>query len=151
MKDQILDQYARMWPREVFHRLAEKKKGLPKGHKSGPKQMYKEILLLTKPGVYVLYRDTEPYYVGQAKKLRLRLYEHACRADSRYYNFWNFFSAFVVEDSEARNEIEGILIASMPTANSMRPRIKKESLPPPVKKMIREIEWRRANPRTARE
>jgi hypothetical protein len=29
----------------------------------------------------------------------------------------------------------------MPTANSMRPRIKKESLPLPVKKMIREIEW----------
>jgi hypothetical protein len=130
-----------MWPREVFHRLAETKKGGSKGRKSAPKQMYKEISLLTKPGVYVLYRDTEPYYIGQAKKLRLRLYEHACRADTRYYNFWNFFSAFVVEDSETRNEIEGILIASMPTANSMRPRIKKESLPLPVKKMIREIEW----------
>jgi len=108
--------------------------------------MYKEIELLTKPGVYVLYRDTTPYYIGQAKKLRLRLYEHACVADSRYYNFWNFFSAFVVEDSDARNEIEGILIASMPTANSARPRIKKESLPTGVRKMVREIERKQANP-----
>jgi hypothetical protein len=52
----------------------------------------------------------------------------------------------VVEDSDARNEIEGILIASMPTANSARPRIKKESLPTGVRKMVREIERKQANP-----
>jgi hypothetical protein len=135
-----------MWPRGVFHRLAEQKKGLPQGRKSGPKQLYKEIELLKEPGVYVLYRDTVPYYVGQAQKLRLRLYEHACVADSRYYNFWNFFSAFVVKDPDIRTEIEGILIASMPTANSARPKIKRESLPPSVRRMIREIEQKRANP-----
>ena len=136
-----------MWPREVFHRFAEEKKDVPNERKRGAKPLYKEIDLLTKPGVYVLYRDTVPYYVGQAQKLRIRLGEHACLPGSRYYNFWNFFSAFVVEEQKHRNEIEAILIASMPTANSAKPRIKRESLPAGVKKMVREIEQKRANPR----
>jgi len=136
-----------MWPREVFHRLAERKKRVQKGEKSGPRLLFREIEPLKKPGVYVLYRDAVPYYVGQAQKLRLRLNPHACVPDSRYYNFWNFFSAFVVEDRNDRNEIEGILIASMPTANSAKPRIKKESLPAGVRRMVREIQRKRANPR----
>jgi hypothetical protein len=37
------------------------------------------------------------------------------------YNFWTHFSAFVVEDVAHRNELEGILIAAMPTANSATP------------------------------
>lgn len=123
-----------------------KRKTARKRTKSGPRLLFQEIVLLTKPGVYVLYRDTVPYYVGQAQKLRLRLKEHACVPDSRYYNFWNFFTAFVVENESDRNDIEGILIASVPTANSAKPRIKKESLPPPVRRMIREIERKNANP-----
>jgi predicted GIY-YIG superfamily endonuclease len=145
--NQILGQYARMWPREVFYRLVPKaRKGeQQKGH-SGSRLLFRQIDLLTKPGVYVLYRDTEPYYIGQAQKLRTRLNEHACMPGSRYYNFWTFFSAFVVEDQKHRNEIEAILIASMPTANSAKPRIKRESLPVEVRRMVREIEKKRANP-----
>lgn len=151
-RDRILTQYARMWPREVFYRLAptevEKKTGKAKGKKlkRTAKLLFRHIELLAKPGVYVLYRDGVPYYVGQAKKLRSRLWQHACSPDTRYFNFWNFFSAFVVEDAGDRNDVESILIAAMPTANSAKPRIKRESLPVGVRKMVREIGWNRANP-----
>jgi predicted GIY-YIG superfamily endonuclease len=134
--DQITSQYARMWPREVFYRHATKgKKGF----------LFRTIELLTKPGVYVLYRDDVPYYVGQATKLRTRLWAHACKPDGRYYNHWNYFSAFVIEDENRRNEIESILIAAMPTANSMKP-LKKENKPAEITRMEREIRFNAANP-----
>src|SRR5882724_9847259 len=115
VKNQILGQYARMWPRDVSYRLAdnEKKKGTQKKGKSSAKLLFRTIELLTKPGVYVLYRDGGvPYYIGQAQKLRSRLWYHACVPDGRYYNFWNHFSAFVVEDASNRDAVEGILIAA---------------------------------------
>ena len=87
--------------------------------------MFRTIELLKKPGCHILYRDGVPYYIGQAKKLRGRLWQHACVPDSRYYNFWNHFSAFVVEDPDHRNEIEAILVAAMPTANSANREFKK--------------------------
>lgn len=151
--DQIFSQYARMWPREVFYRFAPKeveKKGTTKGKRrqKTAKLLFRHIELLAKPGVYVLYRDGVPYYVGQAKKLRSRLWQHACAPDTRYYNFWNFFSAFVIESDDDRNDIESILIAAMPTANSAKPRIKRESLPVGVRRMVREIGSDRANPRS---
>lgn len=69
--NQILSQFARMWPREVFYRRIpkEKGKGAQRRGKSGVKKLlFRDIELLTKPGVYVLYRDGGvPYYVGQAK------------------------------------------------------------------------------------
>lgn len=133
-KNQILSQYARMWPREVFYRLAprettNKRKGATKAkkQKKTPRLLFRHIELLAKPGVYVLYRDGVPYYVGQAKKLRSRLWQHACAPDTRYYNFWNFFSAFVVENEGDRNDIESILIAAMPLL-IVRSQRSKESL-----------------------
>jgi predicted GIY-YIG superfamily endonuclease len=143
--EQILGQYARMWPRDVFYRIVPKATKNSK-KKGSSKLLYRDIELLTKPGVYILYRDDIPHYIGKATKLRLRLREHACAKDSRYYNFWNYFSAFVVENLHHRNQIESILIAAMPTANSAKPRIKKESLPAEVRAMIHEIESKRANP-----
>ena len=147
-KNQILGQYARMWPREVFYRIIPKEKhGKSTTGKRPPRLMFRSIELLKESGVYVLYRDGIPYYIGQAKKLRGRLWQHACAPDSRYYNFWNHFSAFVVKEPNHRNEIEAILVAAMPTANSAKPRIQKESLPVGVRKMIREIGTTRANPK----
>src|SRR6266516_7659152 len=99
--DQIVGQYARMWPREVFYRIVPKEKG-----NSKKRLLFRTIDLLAKPGVYVLYRDDVPYYIGQAQRLRSRLWAHACKPDGRYYNHWNFFSAFVIEDENQRNEIE---------------------------------------------
>jgi hypothetical protein len=86
--------------------------------------------------VYVLYRDDVPYYVGKATTLRRRLWSHANRPNSKYYNFWSYFSIFAIEDVAIRNQLEGVLIAAMPTANGAKPRIKKAQLPSDVRKLL---------------
>jgi hypothetical protein len=54
------------------------------------------------------------------------------------YNFWNYFSAYVAENAQHIKELEGILIAAMPTAvNSANPRIPRISLPVDVAQMLR--------------
>ena len=51
----------------------------------------------------------------------------------------------MVREKARRNEIEEILIAAMPTANSAKPKMKKEELPKSVVRMIRDIRRRIAN------
>ena len=128
-----------MWPREVFDAVG------PDPH-SGKERMLARTLdnLLNRPGVYVLYRDDVPFYVGQAEKMRSRIWHHAWEPDSPYFNFWNFFSAFVIADKSRREEVEGILIAAMPTANSSQPEIETQRLPPEVIKLIRAIRRQKA-------
>jgi hypothetical protein len=124
-KHKIVSQYARMWPREVFN------------VREGNQYYLKFKTSLSKPGVYVLYRDDHPYYIGKAsKKLFNRLRDHAVKPKDRYYNFWNFFSAFVVNNSKDIPEVEGILIAAMPTDNSAIPRIHKIHIPSEIAKAI---------------
>src|ERR1700751_1568992 len=95
----ITEGYVRMWPRSVFERLEGKKAILAKS-----------LDFLHGPGVYVLYRDDTPHYIGQANRLRRRLYYHAREPEkSRYYHFWNFFSAFAVRNKVLRDELEAIL------------------------------------------
>jgi hypothetical protein len=120
---------AQMWPRLVFDFEG--------------KHTVKECL--REPGVYVLFREDEPYYVGKTKnKLFTRIRAHATRTRDRYYHFWNYFSAYLVPDSKHRDEVEGILIASMPTANSASPKIKRIHLPSNVTKMMRGIRRKNA-------
>ncbi|MGB7553452.1 MAG: GIY-YIG nuclease family protein [Candidatus Korobacteraceae bacterium] len=116
----------------------EEKKG------RGTKWLYMTIDLLARPGVYVLYRDDEPYYVGQAGTLRSRLAAHARVPGSRYFNHWNYFSAFVV-NKEDLNRIEAILIAAMPTANGRKP-LKRERFPLEITNMVNEVHDAKANP-----
>ena len=78
--------------------------------------------------------------------MRNRLWQHAWNPRSRHYHLWNFFSFFVVEDPDQRDEIEGILIAAMPTANSARPKLPREQLPEEITTMLREIRRFQANP-----
>ncbi|HEY4740364.1 MAG TPA: hypothetical protein VIH76_07210 [Candidatus Acidoferrales bacterium] len=101
IKHRLLTEYARMWPREVFDCL------VPNGNRKQALVKVKGLEILEEPGVYVLYRDDVFYYIGQAGKLRKRLWHHAEKPDSRYYQFWNYFSVFVVEDAKNRDEIEG--------------------------------------------
>lgn len=118
VKGKLVTGYAKMWPRTVFD-LREKGMLL---------QDAKEKLAL--PGVYVLYRDDEPHYIGKTKRpLFDRIYDHANAARDKYFNFWNFFSAFEVKKSRDRDEIEAVLIAAMPTANSANPRIQAIPIP----------------------
>ncbi len=99
----------------------------------------KQLEFLSKPGVYVLYREDQPYYIGQATRPRKRLWLWAKNPRSRYYHFWNFFTAFTVEDKRLRDELEGILIVCMPTANSMRPKLEHEPMPKEVCELLRTI------------
>jgi hypothetical protein len=82
-----------------------------------------------------------PYYIGKTGKTLLkRLSNHALKPNVRRYNFWNYFSAFVIEDSSHRDEVEAILISAMPTANSSTPKIKRVRLKPDAAKLINNIQ-----------
>jgi hypothetical protein len=121
---------AQMWPRLVFD--LEEKTAVKK--------------CLQQPGVYVLFREDEPYYVGKTTKASLfkRIKNHATKTRGRYYHFWNYFSAFVIPEGKHRDEVEGILIASMPTANGASPKIKRIPLPREVARKMRYIRVRAA-------
>ena len=105
-KPAIAQKYVRMWPRDLFH------------IDGSGETLAQE---LNEAGIYILYRDSTPYYIGQADNLYKRLSDHS-NIDSMYGNFWNMFSAFVVKNAEFRNQLEAILIAAMPTANRMHPK-----------------------------
>ena len=121
--NRIVGKYARMWPREMFDHGGK---------------IAKDLDFLKLSGVYVLYNNEHPHYIGQATSLLDRLTAHA-RPQSKYYSFWNLFSAFAVSDPEGRNELEAILIAAMPTANSAKPKLDKMLLPPKVIKLMKKI------------
>ena len=124
MKKRPVALCARIWPRELFD------------CKHGKRLVVSDLEILSRPGVYILYRDDVPYYVGKATKLRNRLWSHANRPTDKYYNFWNYFSAFAVENEEIRGQLEGVLIAALPTANGAKPRIHKARLPMDVQKYL---------------
>jgi hypothetical protein len=108
-----------MWPREVWDITEE-----------GSRTLYlkKHLPELREPGVYVLYLDEIPYYIGQAGVLYKRLHDHSNKSTDTYFNFWNFFSAFISEH-DYLDAIEGVLIAAMPTANSSKPKMDRVKLP----------------------
>lgn len=130
----MVSAYPRMWPRAVFYNKAL-------SPKSGRKRnLGKELELLQRPGVYVLYRDDTPYYVGKAQKLRWRLHSlWATKPSSPHFHHWNFFSAFAIDAPSQRDVLEGVLIAALPTANKgAKPRLKKAPLPKEVKALLLE-------------
>ena len=128
----IVDKYAQMWPRAVFDMREGKKKFLQDVRSS-----------LRHAGVYILYRDDQPYHIGKtSRKLFSRIRHHATNARDRYFHFWNNFSAFVVPKGSHMDEVERILIAAMPTANSASPRIRRIILPKIVRERLRELRLR---------
>jgi hypothetical protein len=128
----LVSGYARMWPREIFDK------------KDGPELIARKLDFLQQKGVYILYRDEEPHYIGQTSgPLFRRIRSHATRPQARYYNFWNLFSAFAVADQKGRDELEGILIAAMPTANSSQPKLNKLRMPKQVARLMRQMRQER--------
>jgi len=128
-KSAIFANSMRMWPREVFdyNGIADK------------------LDMLAKPGVYVLYRDDVPYYIGQARtSMRGRIKTHATDPTQRRYHFWNYFSAFHIPEPDQRSDVEAILIAAMPTANSANPRLPKDRTPNEVRDLLRRLRAQRA-------
>lgn len=136
-KKRIVTEYARMWPREVFDILKKNsKKAL----------VATELQDLRRPGVYILYRDEKPYYIGKTKRrLFSRLHSHSNQSTDPYFNFWNYFSFFVVPNPNHVDEVEGILIASMPTANSAVPKIKQVKLPKEIANVLRKVRSKAVN------
>lgn len=118
--------HARLWPRELLNCL------------DGKKLVMKQIPVLCEPGVYVLYSDRTPFYVGKATTLRKRLYQHNQPKD-RYYGSWNNFSVFVIKNSKLRTAFEGVLIAAMPTANGAKPKFPKAKLDPSLQRVLHEL------------
>ncbi|MBI4739065.1 GIY-YIG nuclease family protein [Candidatus Woesearchaeota archaeon] len=128
IKHKVVTGYAKMWPREVFD------------IKEGKRLLDSIRQLLSEPGVYVLYRDDLPYYVGKTTKpLFNRIWAHANKPKDKYYNFWNFFSAFVVPHTDHISEVEGLLIAAMPTSNSANPKISRIDLPREVGQILHRL------------
>ena len=124
----LVKEHLRMWPQRIFDRVDIIGKGKEK-----------RLNELRKAGVYILYRDDEPYYVGQAKNMRGRIGSHATDPTSRLFHFWNYFSAFVIEDSGMRSEVESILITAMPTTNNANPKLPKIRTPNEVRDLLREM------------
>ena len=121
-------QFFRMWPRALFH------------SKEGRTFIDQH---LTNPGVYILYRNDRPYYIGKTGgPLNKRLENHALKPNARYYNFWNYFSAFQIPRQGHRDEIEAILISAMPTANSAHPRFSRKKLDRQISKLLNNVQAR---------
>lgn len=139
--EKAIKQFISMWPREIWDIGQPDRKRLAMRGVDG----------LNEPGVYVLYRNDQPYYIGQANKLFDRIHAHANKATDRYFNFWNFFSAFVVTDPKHLSEVETILIAAMPTANSSRPRMSEIKMPREIAAKLRENRRHQINPVTRKD
>jgi hypothetical protein len=128
----LIDRYARLWPREVFDYVVSEPN-------KKARYLAKDLSILREPGVYLLYREDVPYYIGKAGNwLWHRLHLHARTPAGRYNNFWDHFSVFVIHDAAQRDAVESILIAAFPTANSAKPRIKREPLPAKAIEMWRQ-------------
>lgn len=132
--------FVSMWPREICDVTIPERKG---------RLFIGEFEDLEKPGVYVLYRNDQPYYIGKAERLASRIHDHSNKTTDPYFNFWNFFSAFVVADKRHIGEVETILIAAMPTtANSSTPHIHEIKLPQQISAQMRAIRRHAINPVT---
>jgi hypothetical protein len=117
--------FLRMWPRSLFKKKDEKHRLLIKI----------EVPEIQQPGVYILYKGDELYYVGKATRLMSRLHDHANKVTDEYYAHWDYFSAFVLADTitnpeQKLAELESILIAAMPRAtNRANPRFARIQIP----------------------
>ncbi|HEV3275949.1 MAG TPA: GIY-YIG nuclease family protein [Terriglobia bacterium] len=129
-RNRLLEGYTGIWPRESLET---------------PELLGEIKQNLGRPGVYVLYRDDVPYYVGQARgRLWKRLRSHALRSVGQQYYFWNFFSAFVVPEAHI-DEAEAMLIAALPTAvNRAKPKITRIILSREARNALKKIRLRRA-------
>jgi hypothetical protein len=118
-QNNIVGNFIRMLPRAIFYEPEIK------GQKG---TIASKIPELKKSGVYILYRDDIPFYVGKAEgALFSRLWSHANGVSSTRSYFWNYFSAFIVKDQRNIAEVEAILISAMPSVitNSARRRLQK--------------------------
>jgi hypothetical protein len=117
--------FLRMWPRSLFRRKDD----------AGRLLIKLEVPELESPGVYVLYKGEEFYYVGKASKLFKRLHDHSNKVTDEHFAHWDYFSAFALADTvidckRKMAELEAVLIAAMPRAtNKAAPRFVRVKIP----------------------
>lgn len=137
-QNDIVSKFIRMLPRAIFDTPEIK------GQKGSIASKIEE---LKGPGVYILYRDDVPFYVGKTEgKLFNRLWQHANGISTTRSYFWNYFSAFIVKNPRSIAEVEAILISAMPSVitNASRPRLEKMHKGKSIIKLLREMRkcWR---------
>jgi hypothetical protein len=129
----IVSKFIRMLPRAIFDTPEiEGQKG----------SVASKIEELKGPGVYILYRDDVPFYVGKTEgKLFNRLWQHANGVSTTRSYFWNYFSAFIVKNPRSIAEVEAILISAMPSVitNAARPRLEKMRKGKSIIKLLRKM------------
>ncbi|MGD0902071.1 MAG: GIY-YIG nuclease family protein [Terracidiphilus sp.] len=133
----LVSRFIRMWPRAIFDTPA-----MIEGHRGKQPSIAMTIKELERPGVYILYIDDQPFYVGQAQgKLRSRLRAHANGVGGLRSYFWNYFSAFIVENPKHIDEVEAILISAMPSVitNSSKPKLPRVRITEPIRRRMREL------------
>lgn len=119
-------QFLRAWSRDVFQYSS----------------LLAQDTVLRGAGVYILYKGTDPYYVGKATSLFKRLHKHATKVTSKYYPHWTHFSAFAFRNKSLKSLrtialIEDVLITGMSEIlNSSTPRWPKYTIP---KQILREM------------
>lgn len=123
----MIKSYVRMWPREIYT-IKDRNKPLDSVRKE----------LRQKPGIYILYQNGQPYYVGQAKNLWNRIRNHAMNQNAKHYHLWTHFSAFILSDTQHINELEGLIIPAFGSgiANNSRRRMKRILLPKDAAKRL---------------
>jgi hypothetical protein len=126
-KEAMIKAYIRMWPREIYN--------IRDGnhHLESVRQE-----LWQKSGIYILYQNGQPYYVGQAKNLWYRIRNHATNQNTKHYHLWTHFSAFILSNTDHISELEGLVIAAFgtATANSAKMRMKRILLPKDAAKRL---------------
>jgi hypothetical protein len=129
----LVQKFIRMWPRAIFHTPEiQDKRGT----------IASSVRELDASGVYILYRDDVPFYVGKTDgSLRSRLWRHANGVVSLQSYFWNYFSAYIVKDSNHIAEVEAILISAMPSVimNGAKPRLTRVPTNKSIRKLMREL------------
>jgi len=133
----LISNFIRMWPRAIFN-TPEK----IEGHRGKQPSIAMTIEELKRPGVYILYRDDVPFYVGKTEgKLFDRLWQHANSVGGLRTYSWNYFSAFIIEKPGYIDEVEAILISAMPSiiSNSSKPKLIKVKMGPSTRKLMREL------------
>jgi hypothetical protein len=88
-----------------------------------------------------------PSLLGRREPTRLS--NQATNPTNRLYHLWDFFSTFVIKDEGLRSQVEGILIAAMPTANNANPKLLMQTMPGTVRNLLREIRWAKAQAKSS--
>ena len=90
-RGKLVRSYAEKLPGSVFDVFWKGFKGLVRGQS----------------GIYVLYKDDVPYYVGQASNLPWRIKNHI---DDRHHGKWDKFSFYVVRRTGFLKHLESLLL-----------------------------------------